>query len=533
MNLRILRGTRLVVAAVIVSAISAPPATAATYTYSPFGPNLIRTPPPGSNPEGYRYPRAIQLHHQSGAQAGANGAMLGTLQWLAGTGQTPNIAIFRSNDEGRSWGNPIATVQDTMHGSETHLTSQPHLYELPSAIGTMPAGTVLLAALARQPSGGDTYIMLYRSNDAGVTWSPVSVVAQGGAPQEGADPIWEPFVVVLNDRLVVFYSDERDPAHSQKLVHQTSANGTTWGPVVDDVADPDPAGRPGMPVVARMNNGQYILTYEHCGNHGCRVEYRVSANPESWASATEQVLSLPDGTTPCCTPYVQNLPGTGPAGAIVVSGRDSSFYVNYADAAPGSRWIRMAAKVAGGWSRSMVAMDDGQSLFITSTPIQSDGFSRWYTANQYFGDRTDITTGRWYLVNRASGDRLEVANAGTADGAFVSEFPANGCDCQKWRFADAGGGYYKIANVLSGKVLEVRNGAVDDNRAIQQFTDNGSAGQQWRVRQLDLTSGLIKLYNRNSGKTFDSAGSTDAQPAETQVADTGLQRQEWTLVPAP
>jgi hypothetical protein len=167
----------------------------------------------------------------------------------------------------------------------------------------------------------------------------------------------------------------------------------------------------------------------------------------------------------------------------VVSGRDgtSSSYVNYVNAAPGSRWVQMASKVAAGWSRGMVAMDDGQSVFITFTPVQSDGYSRWCTANQHFGDRTGITTGQWYLVNHASGDYLEVANASAADGAAISEFPGNGCDCQKWRFT--GAGYYTIVNANSGRVIEVQNGYVNDDRVIQQHTDNRGQAQrqEWRL----------------------------------------------------
>lgn len=361
---------------------------AAAYTYSPFGPNLIRTPPKGKK-EGYRYPRAIQLHYQSGSNASANGSMLGTLQWLADTGQIPSISIFRSNDEGRSWGNPITRVQDTIHGSAYQLMSQPHLYELPTAVGSMPAGTILLAALSRkQDATGNTYIMLYKSNNVGTSWSLVSTVAQGGPASEGSTPVWEPFLYATNGKLIVYYSDERDAAHSQKLVHQTTTNGTTWSSVVNDVVDPNPAGRPGMLTMARMNNGKYIITYEHCGSPGCRVEYRVSSNPESWESAAEQVVRLTSGTTPISTPYVVNLPNVGTNGAVVVSGRygTSSFLVNYNYGAAGSSWVEVPAKLNPGWSRSMVPMDDGRSIFINSTPIQSDGYSRWYTANQQFNN---------------------------------------------------------------------------------------------------------------------------------------------------
>jgi hypothetical protein len=81
--------------------------------------------------------------------------------------------------------------------------------------------------------------------------------------------------------------------------------------------------------------------------------------------------------------------------------------------------------------------------------------------------------------------------------------------------------------------VEVQNGYVNDDRVIQQSTDDNCRVQQWRIRQLDLTSGLVRLYNRNRGKTFDSRGSTDPRPGQMQEQDTGPQGQEWRLVAAP
>jgi len=77
--------------------------------------------------------------------------------------------------------------------------------------------------------------------------------------------VWEPFLMVYNNQLVVYYSDQRDSAYGQKIVHQVSSDLKNWGSVVNDVTNPTYSDRPGMPTVSKMNNGQYFLTYENGG----------------------------------------------------------------------------------------------------------------------------------------------------------------------------------------------------------------------------------------------------------------------------
>jgi hypothetical protein len=56
--------------------------------------------------------------------------------------------------------------------------------------------------------------------------------------------------------------DRRDPLYGQKLVHQTSRDLLTWGPVVNDVTYPVYTDRPGMTTVTHLSNGKYMMTYE-------------------------------------------------------------------------------------------------------------------------------------------------------------------------------------------------------------------------------------------------------------------------------
>lgn len=111
--------------------------------------------------------------------------------------------------------------------------------------------------------------------------------------------------MVVNGQMVVFYSDQRDPAHGQKMVHQVSSDLVNWGPIVDDVSYSTYAYRPGMPTIAKLPNGQFIMTYELCGSpDGCAIYYRLATNPLAFNSATDYRIIASDGTAPSSSPYV-------------------------------------------------------------------------------------------------------------------------------------------------------------------------------------------------------------------------------------
>ena len=105
---------------------------------------------------------------------------------------------------------------------------------------TLQAGTIIAGANSIPSDLSQTKIDVYASTDKGKTWNFVvgsldvlrasthpeitfsqSHVASGGAaiPENGQTPIWEPFFLVYNNQLVLYYSDQRDPAHGQKLVY--------------------------------------------------------------------------------------------------------------------------------------------------------------------------------------------------------------------------------------------------------------------------------------------------------------------------
>ena len=70
-----------------------------------------------------------------------------------------------------------------------------------------------------------------------------------------------------DDRLSVYYSDQRDPKHGQKLVQQTTEGDLdSWEDPVDVVASDTYEDRPGMLVVTKVCSCLYTcipLVYSH------------------------------------------------------------------------------------------------------------------------------------------------------------------------------------------------------------------------------------------------------------------------------
>lgn len=116
-----------------------------------------------------------------------------------------------------------------------------------------------------------------------------------------------------NNSLVCYYSDQRDPAHGQKLVHQVTTDLVHWGSIVNDVAYSNYTFRPGMTTVVQLANGSYIMTYEFYGavEADFAVYYRINDNPLDFNNSPGQALISIDGTVPVSSPYVVWTPSGG------------------------------------------------------------------------------------------------------------------------------------------------------------------------------------------------------------------------------
>lgn len=475
---------------------------------SAFGPYTLYTPPADSPSYGALSPRAIQLKH-----SGTNdGKMYATFEQTSN--ETPVFPIYESVDNGVTW-TQVGAVQDTQNG--WGMLNCPELFELPQAIGGMPAGTMLLAGNSVPSDKSATKLELYKSGDLGRTWTYVSTIATGGRNDIGYDPIWEPFFLVHNNKLIVYYSDERDPTHAQKLVHQTTSDGVTWGPVVEDVAFADSRLRPGMPTIAKMGNGSYAMTYEVVGQAGVPNYLKTSPDPENWSKAEFGTLVGYGGS-----PYIVAL-GDGRL-ALNVAGKKEVLINSSRSDASGS-WIPYDPPVDAGYNRQLLPLTNGR-LFLP----QAGFFSGKNTVK--YGD---MSVGYYKLVNVKSGKELGVWGGGTADGNRLVQWSSatNSLD-QYWLISTAETGYassgYKaIVNAKSGKVAGIYGSSTADGAQAVIWSGNRSNDQQW---SLVASGSYYKIVNRNSGKALglEQGSAADGANVVQQTASDATD-QLWQLVP--
>ncbi|GHH82778.1 hypothetical protein GCM10018793_43200 [Streptomyces sulfonofaciens] len=327
------------------SAVAAPMGSGTSRGEAAFGPVTVADPPSGAS-----YARAVRLSEQ---RPGGSQTLLATFQ-QRGSGQPGGFAIFRSDDDGRTWRQQSNVPGN---GESGRRWLQPFLYELPRAFAGLPKGAVLCAANSVDSSS--TRIVLYASTDRGLTWQFLSTVAEGGAPvaQNGYTPVWEPFLLLHRDRLVCYYSDQRDPGYGQKLAHQTSGDLRHWGAVVDDAVGTDYSQRPGMTTVAQVHSSLWIMTYEFgVTDTYYPVRYKLARDPESFGPSPAQELLDQDGYAPSAAPTVAWSDSGGPLGTIVVSANsDQDFFVNRALGDPG-KWTRLSSAMPAGYSRFTIPL---------------------------------------------------------------------------------------------------------------------------------------------------------------------------------
>ncbi|MFH8655191.1 RICIN domain-containing protein [Streptomyces afghaniensis] len=481
------------------------------------------TPPSGAPSPGSLYPRVLRLQHNGSA----NGTLLSTFEQY--TSGKPVFPIYRSTDNGNSW-SKLSDVADTQNG--WGMRWQPELFELPTAIGDFPAGTILAAGDSVPSDRSATKIDLYASTDRGQTWSFVTNIATGGAAFDtnGNTPVWEPFFLVSGGKLIVYYSDQRDPDHGQKIVHQVSTDGRTWGPVVDDVAMPTASYRPGMPTVAKLPNGKYVMSYEYGGapEGNFSVYYKISSDPEAFGSVTGIPLRTTDGVVPQSAPYMTWLPTGGANGTLVVSANSAEdLFINTQNGAANT-WTRINANLTGGYSRGMTSLPDGHSLLILSAGRGGSNLSnpvRYSTIDLGGG----ISDGATYTVSNAgSGQLLTIAGGSTTNGTYATQQSADNAGDQKWRFEQQPSGHFKIFNVASGKVLGVENQSTANGAKVLQWDDNGTVDHEWAVSP--HPAGGYSLVNRLTGKYLEiPGGSTTVGTTAGQWAATSCDCQRWNL----
>ncbi|MET9793495.1 RICIN domain-containing protein [Streptomyces canus] len=313
-------------------------------------------------------------------------------------------------------------------------------------------------------------------------------------------------------------------------MHQVTTDLHTWGPVVDDVAMPTYSQRPGMPTVAKLPNGNYVMTYEYGGSPSGNfaVYYKISADPEAFDSVTGIPLRSTDGVVPTSTPYITWLPTGGPNGTLVVGAYSTSdLFLNTQNGAANT-WTRISSNVAGGYSRGMVPLPDGHSLLVLSGGNGGPNLSNpvTYSTIDLGGGISDGAT--YSVSNAGSNLMLSIAGGSTANGTNATQQNADNATDQQWRFVQQSSGYFKILNVASGKVLGVENQSTADGAKILQWDDNGTLDHEWAVAP--NPAGGYSLTNRVTGKYLEIPNaSTTAGTIAGQWSGTSCACQRWNV----
>ncbi|MFI5778598.1 sialidase family protein [Nocardia sp. NPDC051570] len=345
---------------------------------------------PGS---GY-YPRLIRLAHNGED----NGTIVASVNTLEQTGK-----ILISTDAGETF-TERATIVDPLAADGGQLCCS-SLYELPTAVGDLPAGTLLWADTTFHDDALEVYRRaeqkLWASSDLGATWHYVSTIATasttinltGRGPQ--LPSAWEPSLSMAADgQLVAFYSDETDTfQHSQKLMQVRTPDAVNWVNRSETVVSDAWPVRPGMANAVRLPDGSYLLTYEICNSdkvHQCLAYFRRSA--DGWNFGDPRFLGAavrtgPDGGYTQHAPFPAWSRGPGPGGSILLSGQIVSAVdgspepgngkVILADDDPGvGAWYEIAAPVqvpdaadnpCPNYSSALLPSVDGRSLLEAAT----------------------------------------------------------------------------------------------------------------------------------------------------------------------
>ncbi|ERT02674.1 hypothetical protein HMPREF1624_00975 [Sporothrix schenckii ATCC 58251] len=330
-------------------------AAAASSPVTTFANKVIFTPPSTYTDPRVLYPRTVELR---------DGTLLATWENYSPEPPAVHFPIYQSVDNGSSW-SEISHVTDQTNG--WGLRYQPFLYELPADVGHFKAGTVLCVGNSIPTDLSRTQIDVYASTDHGHTWTFVSHVAAGGKahPDNGQTPVWEPFLIYYRSQIILYYSDQRDPKHGQKLVHQTSTDLLTWDTTVDDVAYADYKLRPGMSTVVLLPNNQYLLTYEYGGAPGgFPVYYRIAADPRAFSAAKEHPLVV-GSTRPTSSPYVTWTPYGGINGTILVSAYSHSQVFSNSALGDETKWEMHNVAQPAAYTRTLrVLQNDSAKVLI-------------------------------------------------------------------------------------------------------------------------------------------------------------------------
>ncbi len=433
------------------------------------------------------------------------------------------------------------------------------LYQLPHALGALPAGTLLWATSV----GGDTpgqpmSLPIFSSVDKARTWKRLGTIATGSVPRSQGG-LWEPELSQLDDgALVCHYSDETASAtHSQKLVAIRSSDGVAWGQLHDTVALAAQGARPGMANVRRPPGGPYVMTYEICGiaNDNCTAHLRTSADGWNWGDANDPGLrpATVDGKHFRHAPTLAWSATPGKNGRFYLMGQMVYDANGQVAAENGSialanteggfqSWFAIPAPVpvnapydnfCPNYSSPLLPLDNGVAALEIASRYDGNACRAFFARGPLLGtgDATGVGDGKKYrLASVMSRLCLDVAGGSTTAGGNVQQYTCNGLAPQNWTLARAADGSFSLKAENSGMCLTVQGGGATPGANVDQEPCNGGEAQAWTIKNVGL--GYYVLGHRGTGDCLDVAGGSTAPGGNIeQYTCNDLSPQIWHFEP--
>jgi hypothetical protein len=479
----------------------------------------------------------------------------------SGSAAGETLPVYKSDDDGTSWQllsqvrAPAYLSSDPRYAQYTSAWTNPYLYVLPQAVGTLKAGTLLMAVVV---SGDDQYylehkaadptwtptndgdradlaIALYASTSQGASWSFLNIITTGGwqGGSAGAigvnvsaananrevDPVWEPYLLAYKGSLVAYYSDENDylgyngstgaptldPAnatatdsHGQILAHRTW-NGVSpaWSGAVVDVPGTTVSMGGGKTEIGGGRPGMANVVQTSDGQWMLTFEYWGGGDNVRYKVAGDPLhfrsVGGADGMG------ISTLPVTAGSGTLSQGGNPvlvslSGGRLAYNAGGSGSVWMNATGSSTGTWTQ-----------YQTTVPA---GYSR----NLTFDART--------------GQVVVLGNEGTSTIVYAD-----------LDLGHSAGAYHQIANKLTGQVIGTHNNTTDadignGNTPDVELESTGAAAnpdtQLWHV--VTKSDGGVTLLNKSGGRAAEiwTGNATAGQRIGQWVDDTpaGL----WKLI---
>lgn len=523
------------------------------------------------------------------------------------TGET--LPIYKSDDDGTTWQAlsevrpPAELSSNPAYAKYTSNWGSPYFYVLPQNVGNLAAGTLLLASVvtgedhyytehkAADPSWTptndgdrkDMALALFSSTDQGVTWDVVNVIAEGGwqGGSAGAigtnvaaantyrqvDPVWEPFLIVRDGKLVAYYSDENDylsydattgvarldPANDtapdsegQVLAHRTwDGTSAAWSAPVIDVAGKTVnvggksligGGRPGMTTIAPTSDGKWLLTFEYWGG-GTNTRFKTASDPLRFFADGDvdgtgvDTLGVSSGSRGLAT-------GGSPVLIPLPDGR-----IAYNASGSGNIWVNRTGSSTGQWTEYQTTVGAGYSRnlqYVTRTGrvVILQGTWGGATSNAIirYGE-VDLgrSEGKYYqLVNRKTGQVIgtgnhsndaNIGNGDVPDVVLEAAGSVSDGDTQFWHVVPKAGGAVALLNKSGGRAAGIWTWTPSAGQKIGQWVDNTEAGI-WNL--VTTSDGYTRLQAAASTGLYLTGATAGTQLTLQTAATDGSQ--DWTLV---